>query len=404
VTGSGSTSTRGGVDAAALVERLVAFEPLAADRRDAIRVVRAPGRVNLIGEHTDYNEGYVLPIAADRAITIALLPTDDRRVTLTLDAGGETAGFDLDDIGPRRGHWIDYIAGTAWSMATEGLPTSGFRGLLASDLPRDAGLSSSAALELAAAFALSRGDEPPSDRLTLARVAQRAENDHVGVLCGLMDQFASAFGVADAALLLDCRSLDHRTVPLPLDEVALVVCHSGSPRRLDGSAYNERRNQCEAAVAIIAARPPAVRSLRDVTPSLLDGAAGELGPLLERRARHVVEENERVLRAADAFETGDVEAAGRLFSQSHASLRDLYEVSSPELDALVEIAESVPRVLGSRLTGAGFGGCTVTLVRRDAIAALSATVMEAYPARTGLTPRIFEVRPAPGARTLDVRP
>jgi galactokinase len=399
-----STSTAAGdpTDPARLADRLARIEPRAKSD-DALRVVRAPGRVNLIGEHTDYNEGYVLPIAIDRAITIALIPTDDRRVTVTLDASGETAGFDLDDIGPRRGHWIDYIAGMAWSMAAEGLPVSGFRGLLTSDLPQDAGLSSSAALELAAAFALSRGDEPPTDRLTLARLAQRAENVHVGVMCGLMDQFASAFGVADAALLLDCRSLDHRTVPLPLDDVALVVCHSGSPRRLHGSAYNERRSQCEAAVATIAARRPGVRTLRDVTPSMLDDAAGDLGPLLERRARHVVEENERALHAADAFESSDVEEAGRLFSQSHASLRDLYEVSSPELDALVEIAGSVPGVLGSRLTGAGFGGCTVTLVRRDAVAALSDAVMEGYPARTGLSPQVFEVRPAPGARTLDDR-
>ena len=183
---------RPSIDPGALVERLVAIDSRAAAERDAIRVVRAPGRVNLIGEHTDYNEGYVLPIAIDRAITIALVPTDDRRVTLTLAENGETAGFELDAIGPRPGHWIDYVAGTAWAMATDGLPVRGFRGLLASDLPPDAGLSSSAALELASALALSGGDEPPTDRLTLARVAQRGENVHVGVQCGLMDQFASS--------------------------------------------------------------------------------------------------------------------------------------------------------------------------------------------------------------------
>ena len=397
----GRSAPRVAIDAAALADRLAAIEPLAAAHRDAIRVVRAPGRVNLIGEHTDYNEGYVLPIAIDRAITTALIPTDDRRVTMTLDAGGESAGFDLDDIGSRRGHWIDYVAGMAWAMASHGLPVSGFRGLLASDLPQDSGLSSSAALELVAALALSRGSEPPTDRMTLARLAQRAENVHVGVLCGLMDQFASAFGMAGAALLLDCRSLEHRTVPLPLDDAALVVCHSGSRRRLDGSAYNERRGQCEAAVAVIASRQPGVRSLRDVTASMLDAAAGELGPLLERRARHVVAENGRVLQTAEALQAGDVALAGALFSASHASLRDLYEVSSRELDALVDIAQGVPGVLGSRLTGAGFGGCTVTLVQRDAVPALERAVMEAYPARTGLSPQIFEVRPAPGAGTLD---
>ncbi len=384
-----------------LVERLAEIEPRAAADRAAIRVVRAPGRVNLIGEHTDYNEGYVLPIAIDRAITIALLPTDDRRVTVTLADDGETATFDLDAIGSRRGHWIDYVAGTAWAMADADLPVSGFRGLLVSDLPRDAGLSSSAALELASALALSGGGEPPTDRLTLARIAQRGENDHVGVRCGLMDQFAAALGGDGAAMLLDCRSLDFRYLPLPLHETALVVIHSGSRRRLDHSAYNQRREQCDAAVAILAGRHPEVRSLRDVTPAVLGEAEGDLGPLLARRARHVVEENERVLDVAAALESDDVDRAGRLLSASHASLRDLYEVSSPELDALVEIAEASPGVLGSRLTGAGFGGCTVTLVRRESVGALAEAVAERYPPRTGLTPQLFEVSPSDGARTLD---
>jgi galactokinase len=384
-----------------LADALAAIEPRAAGEREAIRVVRAPGRVNLIGEHTDYNDGYVLPITIDRSITMAIIPTDDRRVTVTLVEDGEAAGFDLDDIGPRRGHWIDYIAGTAWAMAAEGLALQGFRGLLASDLPRNAGLSSSAALELASALALSGGDEPATDRMTLARIAQRAENDYVGVQCGLMDQFASSLGIAGAALLLDCQSLAYRTLPLELAGDALVVCHSGSPRRLDGSAYNERRAQCAAAVAAIAREDPGVRSLRDVTPAMLATVAERLEPVLARRARHVVEENVRVLDAAAAFESGDIERVGRLFSASHASLRDLYDVSSPELDALVEVAEGVPGVLGARLTGAGFGGCTVTLVRREAVGALSDAVRGAYAARTGLVPQVFEVTPAGGAETLD---
>jgi galactokinase len=376
---------------------------VASTDRAAIRLVRAPGRVNLIGEHTDYNDGFVLPIAIDRAITIALVPTDDRRVSVTLADGGEAAGFDLDAIGSRRGHWIDYVAGTAWAMAAEGLPLTGFRGLLASDLPQGAGLSSSAALELASALALSGGAEPATDRLTLARIAQRAENEHVGMRCGLMDQFASSHGVDGAAVLLDCRSLDYRGVALPLEHAAIVVCHSGSARRLDGSAYNERRAQCDAAVAVLAGRHPQVRSLRDVTPSILDSADADLEPLLAKRARHVVGENERVLATVAALETGDLETAGRLLGASHASLRDLYEVSSTELDALVEIAEAVPGVYGSRLTGAGFGGCTVTLVRREAVRALSEAVAESYPRRTGLSPTVFEVRPAQGARVLDDR-
>jgi len=388
-------------DPARLADHLATIEPSAAIDRAAIRVVRAPGRVNLIGEHTDYNDGFVLPIAIDRAISIAFIPTDDGRVTLSLAEGGDTAGFSVDDVGRRRGHWIDYVAGTAWAMADAGLPLRGFRGLLASDLPQAAGLSSSAALELASALALSGGDEPPVDRMTLARIAQRGENAYVGVQSGLMDQFASAHGVDGAALLLDCRSLEFGPVALRLDDVALVVTHSGSDRRLEMSAYNERRAQCEAAVAVIARTQSGVRSLRDVTSAMLDEVSQELEPVLARRARHVVEENVRVLRAVDALEARDHVTAGRLFSMSHASLRDLYDVSSPELDALVEIATDVPGVYGSRLTGAGFGGCTVTLVRREAIPELTAAVEERYPARTGLDPTVFEVTPAAGAGRVD---
>jgi galactokinase len=356
--------------------------------------------VNLIGEHTDYNEGFVLPIAIDRAITIEFTPREDRRVRVMLAETGETDGFDVDAVGPRSGRWIDYVAGTAWAMTETGLPVHGFAGKLSSDLPQGSGLSSSAALELAAALALSGGAEPAVDRMTLARVAQRAENEYVGVACGLMDQFASAHGEEGAALLLDCRSLEWRPVKLDLADVALVVTHSGSPRRLERSAYNERRAQCEAAVGAIAAASPGVRSLRDVTAAILDRASGTLDPLLARRARHVVEENDRVMAAVAALEAADFEGVGALFDQSHASLRDLYDVSSPELDALVEIARGVPGVLGSRLTGAGFGGCTITLVRRAAVGRLTDTILADYPARTGLRPHVFEVRPARGAEVV----
>ncbi len=263
-----------------------------------------PGRVNLIGEHTDYNEGFVLPVAIDLGIAIALLPTDDRRVEVTLAATGETLGFDIDDIGPRRGAWIDYIAGTAWALAEAGVATHGFRGILASDLPQGSGLSSSAALELVSSLALCGGELPPMDRMTLARTAQRAENGYVGVNCGLMDQFASAFGEAGHALLLDCRTLDHRSIPMADRDLALVACHSGSPRKLESSAYNERRSQCEAAVAVIAETEPGVTALRDVTPAMLDAARPRMDPVVAARAEHIVHENERVLAAIAAFEGG----------------------------------------------------------------------------------------------------
>jgi len=387
-------------DPGALADALAAISPRAAAQRDAIRVVHAPGRVNLIGEHTDYNEGFVLPVAIDLGIAIALLPMDDRRVELTLAATGETAGFDLDAIGPKRGAWIDYIAGTAWALAERGVPMQGFRGVLASDLPQGSGLSSSAALELASAFALSGGEAPPLDTMTLARMAQRAENGYVGVNCGLMDQFASAFGEAGHALLLDCRTLDHRAIPLADPDVALVACHSGSPRKLESSAYNERRSQCEAAVAEIARTEPGVTFLRDVTPAMLDGARPRLDPVVAARAEHIVHENVRVLEAVAALEAGDLATVGRLFYASHDSMRDLFAITSPEMDALVEIAAGVPGVIGARLTGGGFGGCTINLVRRDAVPALREAIMRDYPARTGLTPRVFEVTPSPGARRI----
>jgi galactokinase len=387
-------------DPAALCGALIEREPLAAADPSAVRVVHAPGRVNLIGEHTDYNDGFVLPVAIDLGISIALVPTDDGRVELTLAATGETGTFDAGAVGARRGSWLDYVAGMAWAMAATGAAPRGFRGLLASDLPQGAGLSSSAAIEVVSAWALSGGDRPPFDPMDLVHVVKRSENGYIGLNNGIMDQFASIFGETSRALLLDCRSLEHRTIPLPLDDVTLVACHSGSPRRLETSAYNERRAQCEAAVAAIAAIHPDVTSLRDVTPAMLAGVRDRLDDVPARRAEHVVEENGRVLAAIAAFEAGDLDEVGRLFYASHASLRDLYEVSSPELDVLVEIAQATPGVIGARLTGAGFGGCTINLVRRAAVDGFRAAVLRDYPARTGLVPRVFPVEASAGARRL----
>jgi galactokinase len=360
------------------------------------RVVRAPGRVNLIGEHTDYNDGFVLPAAIDLEMRISYVPTDDGRIRLSSAQTGDTIEFDATEPGPRQGGWRDYVAGTAWAMLEAGLPTRGFTGVLESTVPVGAGLSSSAALELASAWALSGGVPPPTDPLTLARIAQRAENDYVGMRCGLMDQFASAAGVAGAAVLLDCRTLEHRAVPIP-DGLVLVVAHTGVPRSLTGSAYNERRAQCEAAVAVLARHDPAVRALRDVGPDLLERYADELDPVVLWRARHIVEENERVLQTERALGSGDLDEVGRLFAASHASLRDLYEVSVPELDALVGLAASTPGVVASRMTGAGFGGCTVSLVRADEVERLTQRIGREYPALTGREPRVWSVRAVAGA-------
>jgi galactokinase len=271
--------------------------------------------------------------------------------------------------------------------------------VIASTLPPNAGLSSSAAIELVSAWALLDDGAPGIDRFELAQICQLAENRYVGVQSGLMDQFAESCGVEGAALLLDCRSSEWRPIPLPPD-LSLVVCHTGSARRLDHSEYNVRRSQCEAAVAALAAMDPGIHSLRDVTLELLAGEHGRLDPVAARRASHVVAENERVDATVRAIAAGDLAAVGALFAASHRSLRDLFDVSSPELDAMVEIARSVPGVVASRMTGAGFGGCTVNLVRPDAVEALRSTVTREYPARTGLAPMVLPVRATAGAGRL----
>ena len=362
-------------------------------------MVRAPGRVNLIGEHTDYNDGFVLPAAIDLEIRIAYLPTDDRRVSLTRLDTGEHDSFELDASRPKTGNWLDYVAGTAWALASAGKPLTGLRGVIASTLPPNAGLSSSAAIELVSAWAMLDDAAGGMDRFELARICQVAENQYVGVQSGLMDQFAESCGVEDAALFLDCRSSAWRPIALP-PELAIVVCHTGSPRKLERSDYNVRRSQCEAAVAALAAVDPDIRSLRDVTAAMLDREAERLDPVAARRARHVVAENERVGQTVTALADGDLAAVGELFAASHASLRDLFEVSSPELDAMVEIVREVPGVVATRMTGAGFGGCTVTLVEQDAVETLRATVEHEYPARTELTPLVLPVRAVAGAGRL----
>jgi galactokinase len=352
--------------------------------------------VNLIGEHTDYNQGLVLPVAIDLEIRIARRRRADRRVRLALAATGEMAELDLDAIGPPTGGWTDYLAGTAREMMAAGLPISGFDGVLASTIPVASGLSSSAALELAAAWALSGPGGPAADPLDLARIAQRAENGYVGVQCGLMDQFASACGVAGHAVLLDCRSLDNHPVPLP-PELALVVAHTGMPRTLGTSEYNARRADCERAAAALAAVEPRLTSLRDVDRVMLARHAGRLDLVALRRAEHIIDEDERGVATEAALRADDLDALGRLFAASHASLRDRFEVSSPELDAMVEIAVGVPGVVASRMTGAGFGGCTITLARPDAVDELRGRILREYPARTGRTPRVWVVRAVAGA-------
>ena len=354
-------------------------------------LVRAPGRVNLIGEHTDYNDGFVMPMAIDRAAWIALRPSGDRRVTVHALDFGESDTFDLDHLEPAPGSWTDYVRGVAWALQQHGYATAGWEGVLVGDVPVGAGLSSSAALELAVARAFNAVAGWPWDPTRMALAGQYAENKWVGMNCGIMDQMISAAGVAGHALLIDCRSLAISPMPLP-PGIAVVVLDTATRRGLVDSAYNERRAQCEAA-----ARHFGVVALRDVSVAQLAAAQPDLDGLTYRRARHVITENERVLQACDAMRAGDAPALGRLLDASHVSLRDDFQVSNRELDAIVEVAAVHPACLGARMTGAGFGGCAVALVRDDGTQAFVETVGAVYTARTGLTPRVYVCAATNGA-------
>jgi galactokinase len=353
-----------------------------------MRVVRAPGRVNLIGEHTDYNLGFVMPVAIGLEVSIRSNARADRTARFTSAETREMAEFDLDAIGAATGKWIDHIAGMAFELTAAGVSLRGVDAEINSTIPVGAGLASSAALEIAAAWTLAAVTPPTANPLDLARAAQRSENHYVGVASGLMDEFAVTHGRADHALFLDCRSNEYTAVPLAAG-YRLVAIDTRVEHRLSASEYNARRAQCERGVLAIAARNPGVSSLRDVTLAMLDEAADLLDDQTYRRCRHVVDENERVIAACAALEANDMATLGALLAASHASLRDLYEVSSPELDALVEIAQSVPGVVGARMTGAGFGGCTVNVVTDDAIERLRSTVALEYPRRAGREPGFY---------------
>jgi galactokinase len=369
--------------------------------RPPVAVSEAPGRVNLIGEHVDYNEGHVLPIAIDRTVMVAFAPRTDGRVRLhSLDFEQESA-FHLERVGKEpEAPWSDYVRGVAWALHEAGHRIVGLDAALQGDVPVGAGLSSSAALEVAALGAFNAASSLRIERRELALLGQRAENGFVGVACGIMDQMAAALARAGHALLIDCRSLEHENVPLPQEGLSIVVADSGVRRALLGSQYNVRRQECQQAVQLLAAaitdRP--VTALRDVTPEDLARHGHVLSPTLLKRSRHVVEEERRVLLGVEALRRGDMEAFGGMLNASHHSLRDDYEVSCPELDLLVELAQALPGVLGARLTGAGFGGCTVNLVRSDALEGFRETVMARYCAETGRDGHTYVCRAADGLR------
>jgi len=360
------------------------------------RLYRAPGRVNLIGEHTDYNDGFVLPAALELRTWVAAAARRDRRLRIRSLRFGATLEFDLDDPAPApRRDWSDYVRGVAIMLQKAGHRLTGADLLIDSDVPIGAGLSSSAALEVSTGYALLDLSGLAVDRTELALCCQRAENEFVGMRCGVMDQFVSCHGAAAHALLLDCRSLAFRLVPID-PSVRLVICNSMVRHELAAGEYNLRRAECERGVALLKPALPAIRALRDVGAAELTAHAALLPELTLRRCRHVVTEDDRVERAGAALDAGRVEEFGRLMNASHVSMRDDYEISCRELDILVELAWRVEGVLGSRMTGGGFGGCTVSMVRVDAVERFRASLATGYAAATGITPDILICSPGDG--------
>jgi galactokinase len=360
------------------------------------RVFRAPGRVNLIGEHTDYNLGFVLPVALNLATYIAAAPSADGKLRIYSEDRREQREFDASSLGsvePAR-QWTDYLIGVAQELVRAGVPVEGANLLIRSTVPDGSGLSSSAALEVSSALALLAGRE--FDPLELARLCQRAERNFVGMPCGIMDQYISVFGRAHSAVEIDCRSLGHRLVKLP-DGIAFIAVNTMVKHALSGSAYHDRVRECASAVEGIAAVYANVKSLRDVSPEQFEGVAARLPGVVARRARHVVTEDARVNRFVEASGQGDVSAMGKLMVESHRSLQHDYEVSCAELDFLVDAALAIDGVYGSRMTGGGFGGCTVTLLRAAAAASFRARIAQAYQRQFGLTPRIYSCEPSEGA-------
>lgn len=358
-------------------------------------VVRAPGRVNLIGEHTDYNGGFVLPMAINRAMYMAIRYRGDKEVHIMSADFHQPAHFNLEDFSYIKPHWVEYIKGVANGLKSRDLPLVGWEGVMLGNVPRGSGLSSSAALELAAAKAFSEVSNFEWDPVDMAVVGQEAENNWVGVNCGIMDQMISSCGKEGHAYLLDCRSLKGRHVPLP-EGVKVVILDTGTRRGLVDSAYNERRQQCEEAAAFFG-----VELLRDVSPDLFFERAEELPELTRKRARHVITEDQRTLEAAEVMAAGNAKRLGELMDASHISLRDDFEVSNDALNEIVELSRAEPGCLGARMTGAGFGGCAVALVEDHAVDAFVENVMSKYQRETQTDPAVYVTEATQGACRLE---
>ena len=363
-------------------------------------LVRAPGRVNLTGEHTDYNEGFVLPAAIDFFCWVAFAPRNDRVLALYSENFDDTVEASLDDLNIRAtGKWADYPLGVAWALERAGCRLPGANLYIKGDVPLGAGLSSSAAVEVSTGYALTSLTQEAIESTKLALLCQKAENEFVGARCGIMDQFVSCHGREGNALLLDCRSLNSRQVPIP-PQVHLVICNTMIQHTLGSGEYNVRRTECETAVRQLSQVLPGIRALRDVSLAELEGNRELLGETIYKRCRHVITENQRTVAAANALQSGHDEGLRQVMANSHRSLRDDYEVSCRELDIMVELAERQPGVIGARMTGGGFGGCTINLVRAAESGEFRRRMSEEYQAVTGLKPDIYICQASQGAQTV----
>ena len=364
------------------------------------QLVRAPGRVNLIGEHTDYNDGFVLPAAIQLQTTVGIAPRMDRRLILYSNNYSERVEFNVDALpAVRQRHWSDYVIGVATELSKKGIRLPGASLLIDGDVPEGAGLSSSASLEVAVCGAFLELAREQIAGAEMALLCQRAENDFVGARCGIMDQFVSVHGQKDHALLLDCRSLEYRIQPIP-EDMRLVICNTMVRHSVAGGEYNQRRRECEMAAEFFSGVVPGAKALRDISLEVFEKHASELPELVRKRCRHVITENARVIEAGEALARGDLRQFGALMRESHASLRDDFQVSCAELDIMVELAGQVEGVCGARMTGGGFGGCTINLVTSEKVEAFKAKVTEGYAKATGRRAEIYVCTAGDGVRLL----
>ena len=363
------------------------------------RLFSAPGRVNIIGEHTDYNDGFVLPMAINRRTYVAIAPRADTHLRIRSLVLNEAAEADLEPASSNKDQkWINYAAGVAWILKQRGVKLRGADIMIDSDVPIGGGLSSSAALEIAIGKAMTTIAEVEIAPVKLAQAAQEAEHKFAGAKVGIMDQLTATLGRKDHALLIDCRSLEVKPISLAKLNAAIVVCNTNVKHDLASSAYNERRAECERGVEILSKKLPHVRALRDVSVADFEKYENDLPEPIRRRCRHVITENDRTVKAAKALENGDREALGELMKQSHESLKNDYEVSSRELDLMVGIARRCDAVFGARMTGGGFGGCTINIVRSEAVEEFSGKIRKEYRLATQIDPDVYVVKADDGAR------